>query len=89
MQSTRQDIWHRYQWKNFHDGDRAIESALQGDGIPLIVLVDASGKIAYFDFGGKETDLRKAIAALGPEFSPPSKNRSEPSENSPDQVTPQ
>jgi thiol-disulfide isomerase/thioredoxin len=80
---------HHYEWKNFHDGERTVQSALQADGIPLILLIDANGKIVYFDFGGRETDLRKAIAALGPDFSRPSKSRSDQSENSPDQVTQQ
>jgi thiol-disulfide isomerase/thioredoxin len=61
---------HHYVWKNFHDSDRNLAKALQCDGIPLVVLIDANGKIAYFDFGGKEADLRKAIGSLGPEFAP-------------------
>jgi hypothetical protein len=32
------------------------------------VLIDARGKIVYYDFGGDEWALRRAIAALGPEF---------------------
>jgi thiol-disulfide isomerase/thioredoxin len=78
---------HRYEWMNFHDGDRRVQSALEGDGIPLIVLIDATGKIVFFDFGGKEADLHKAIATLGPEFSS-SKSRSDDPENPPNQVTP-
>jgi len=31
-------------------------------------LIDAQGKIVYYDFGGDEAGVRKAIAALGPEF---------------------
>jgi thiol-disulfide isomerase/thioredoxin len=61
---------HHYDWKNFHDNKRKVATALQCDGIPLVVLIDANGKIVYFDFGGKEADLRKAIASLGPEFAP-------------------
>jgi thiol-disulfide isomerase/thioredoxin len=61
---------HHYDWKNFHDSDRKVATALQCDGIPLVVLIDANGKIVYFDFGGKEAYLRKAIANLGPEFTP-------------------
>jgi cytochrome c biogenesis protein CcmG/thiol:disulfide interchange protein DsbE len=59
---------HHYSWPNFHDEDKAVLGALQGDGIPLTVLIDAQGKIVYYDFAGDETGLRKAIAALGPEF---------------------
>jgi len=61
---------HHYDWKNFHDSDRKVATALQCDGIPLVVLIDANGKIVYFDFGRKEADLRKAIASLGPAFAP-------------------
>jgi hypothetical protein len=59
---------HHYNWPNFHDGDRSVEKALQGDSIPLTILFDANGKIVYFDFGGDEASLRTAIAGLGPEF---------------------
>lgn len=61
---------HHYEWKNFHDEDRKVATALQCDGFPLAVLIDANGKIIYFDFGGEDADLRKAIAGLGPEFAP-------------------
>jgi uncharacterized ParB-like nuclease family protein len=46
----------------------AVYKALKGDGIPLMVLIDSQGKIVYYDFGGDERALRKAIASLGPEF---------------------
>ena len=59
---------HHYAWPNFHDEDRAILGALRGDGIPLTVLIDPQGKVVYYDFAGDEAGLRKAIAALGPEF---------------------
>jgi hypothetical protein len=32
------------------------------------VLIDGQGKIVYYDFGGNEETLRRAIAGLGPEF---------------------
>jgi thiol-disulfide isomerase/thioredoxin len=59
---------HHYDWKNFHDDDRTVATALQCDGVPLALVIDGNGKIVYFDFGGNEADLRKAIAGLGPEF---------------------
>jgi thiol-disulfide isomerase/thioredoxin len=59
---------HNYGWTNYHDSGRAVEKALHGNGIPLTVLIDAQGKIVYYDFGGDEAALRKAITALGPQF---------------------
>lgn len=59
---------HHYEWTNFHDEGQAVKKALKADGIPLVVLIDAQGKIVYYDFGGNEAELRKAIAGLGPEF---------------------
>ena len=61
-------VRHHYDWKNYHEGDRKVATALQSDGLPLALVIDANGKIVYFDFGGNEADLRKAIAGLGPEF---------------------
>ena len=34
----------------------------------MTVLINAQGKIVYDDFGGDQAALRRAIAALGPEF---------------------
>ena len=59
---------HHYGWTNYHDEEMAVYKALKGDGIPLMVLIDSQGKIVYYDFGGDERALRKAIASLGPEF---------------------
>jgi thiol-disulfide isomerase/thioredoxin len=59
---------HNYSWTNYHDVDSAVGGAFQTEGIPLTVLMDAQGKIVYYDFGGDESAVRKAIAALGPEF---------------------
>lgn len=61
-------VRHHYDWKNYHDVDRKVATALQADGLPLALVIDANGKIVYFDFGGNEADLRRAIAGLGPEF---------------------
>jgi len=79
---------HHYNWKNFHDSESKVASALGCDGLPLVVLIDANGKIVYFDFGGHEADLRKAIAGLGPEFAsvaPAEERKPDPSRDSPDQ----
>jgi hypothetical protein len=46
--------------------DYKVSTAFKNNGIPLIVLIDAEGKIVYYDLGGDETALRKAIAALEP-----------------------
>jgi thiol-disulfide isomerase/thioredoxin/outer membrane lipoprotein-sorting protein len=59
---------HKYAWADFHDTDEQLQKAFEGEAIPLTVLLDAQGKIVYYDFGGNEETLRRAIAALGPEF---------------------
>jgi thiol-disulfide isomerase/thioredoxin/outer membrane lipoprotein-sorting protein len=59
---------HKYAWSDFHDTDKQAQKAFKGEAIPLTVLVDAQGKIVYYDFGGNEETLRRAIAGLGPEF---------------------
>jgi len=60
---------HLYAWTNFHDTSNEVFKAFKGDAIPLAALIDAQGKIVYYDFSSDEAGLRKAIAALGPEFS--------------------
>jgi hypothetical protein len=52
-----------------------VFNALKGEGIPLVVLIDAHGKIVYYDFGNNEMELRKVIAGLGPEFASIASNR--------------
>ncbi len=59
---------HEYSWTNYHDVDWGVAKAFKAEGIPLTVLIDGQGKIVYYDFGGDEAAVRKAIAALGPEF---------------------
>jgi thiol-disulfide isomerase/thioredoxin len=59
---------HGYAWTNFHDPQGTVEKALNGEGVPLTVLIDAQGKIVFYSIGPDETGLRKAIAGLGPEF---------------------
>ncbi len=57
---------HHYAWTNFHDTDSKVRKAFKGNGIPFTVLIDAEGKIVYYDFSGDEIALRKAIAPLEP-----------------------
>ncbi len=56
---------HHYAWTNFHDADGSSQKSLGDRGIPLTVLADAGGKILYYDYGGDEAELRKALAGLG------------------------
>jgi thiol-disulfide isomerase/thioredoxin len=59
---------HEYSWTNFHDVGGKLAAAFKSEGIPLTILIDGQGKIVYYDFGGDEAAVRKAIAALGPGF---------------------
>ena len=59
---------HHYGWANYHDEGKVVLKAFKSDGIPLMVLVNAQGKVVYYDFGSNEEGLRKAIAGLGPEY---------------------
>jgi thiol-disulfide isomerase/thioredoxin/outer membrane lipoprotein-sorting protein len=63
---------HHYAWTNYHDTKAKVSLAFEDDGIPLTVLIDAQGKIVYYDWGGDEISLRKAITSLGPKASPAS-----------------
>ena len=68
---------HEYSWTNFHDIGGKVAAAFKSEGIPLTILIDGQGKIVCYDFGGDEAAVRKAIAALGPEFAsiaPPAKS---------------
>ena len=56
---------HHYAWTNYHDTDSKLYHAFKSDGIPLTVLIDAQGKIVYYESGEDEISLRKAIASLG------------------------
>ena len=60
---------HGYSWTNYHDTDKKVMRAFKDESIPLTVLIDAQGKIAYYDLGGDEAAVRKAIAAQGADFS--------------------
>ena len=56
---------HGFQWPNFHDKEGKLGKALGEAAIPLTLLVDAQGRIAYAGIGGEdEAGLRKAIAGL-------------------------
>jgi hypothetical protein len=59
---------HKYSWTNFHDVGGKLASPFKSEGIPLAILLNKQGKIVYYDFGGDEAAVRKAIAALGTEF---------------------
>ncbi len=58
---------HKEHWPNFHSTE-AIRNAFPHRGIPFLVLLDASGKIVFAKSGFEESELREAIAKLGPEF---------------------
>jgi thiol-disulfide isomerase/thioredoxin len=60
-------VKHGYTWPNTQD-DGKIGDAFKKMGIPLFVLIDAQGKIVFYKAGDDDAGLRKAIAALGPEF---------------------
>ena len=59
---------HQYSWTNYHDLGRRVATAFKNEAIPMTILIDAQGKIVYYDFGGDEGKVRKAIAALGQKF---------------------
>lgn len=56
-------------WPNYHDDDGALGEALGRTAIPLGVLIDAQGKVIFYRTGYDISELRAAIAKLGPEFS--------------------
>jgi thiol-disulfide isomerase/thioredoxin len=55
-------------WPNYHDEDGSLGGAYQRAGIPLGVLIDAEGKITFYESGYEIPSLRAAIAKLGPQF---------------------
>ena len=57
----------QYTWPNTQD-DGKIGDAFKKMGIPLLVLIDAQGKIVFYEAGEDDTGLRKALAGLGPEY---------------------
>ena len=56
-------------WPNYHDQDGSLGISYQREGIPLGVLIDADGKVAFYKAGYEISDLRNGIAKLGPQFS--------------------
>jgi thiol-disulfide isomerase/thioredoxin len=56
-------------WPNYHDEDGSLGKAFHREGIPLGVLIDADGKVTFYGSGYEISDLRAAIAKLGPQFS--------------------
>jgi thiol-disulfide isomerase/thioredoxin len=57
-----------YDWEDFHF-NRSVTAALPSAGIPLLVLVDASGKIVYYHTGvGDEAAMIEAISKLGKSY---------------------
>lgn len=55
---------HHYAWTNYHDDDGALQKGIGSQAIPATVLVDAAGKVAYFNTGSDEEGLRRALAQL-------------------------
>jgi thiol-disulfide isomerase/thioredoxin len=64
---------HGFSWPNYHDGDGKLADALSEKRIPLTVLIDAQGRIAYMGVDSDEAALRKAIAGLESEKSGPAR----------------
>lgn len=56
-------------WPNYHDEDGSLGKAFGRFGIPLGVLIDAEGKVTFYESGYEISELRTAIAKLGPQFS--------------------
>ena len=57
-----------YAWEDFHF-NKSVTSGLPNSGIPLFVLVDASGKIVYYHTGADDSKgMAQAIARLGKEY---------------------
>jgi thiol-disulfide isomerase/thioredoxin len=59
----------RIPWPNYHDEDGSLGKAFHRVGIPLGVLIDGDGKIVFYQSGYEISQLRAAIAKLGPQFS--------------------
>jgi hypothetical protein len=69
---------HHIPWTNYHDDDGSLGDPFNRWGFPLAVLIDAEGKVAFYKGGYEITDLRNAIAKLGPEFNGASASRASP-----------
>lgn len=55
-------------WPNYHDIDGSMGAAFMRHTVPLGVLLDAKGQIIFYKPGYQVSELRGAIATLGPEF---------------------
>jgi len=55
-------------WPNYHDADGSMGAAFLRQTIPLGVLLDANGKIIFYKPIYQVSELRGAIATLGPQF---------------------
>jgi len=58
----------RISWPNYHDSNGTLGKAFGREGIPLGVLIDADGKITFYETGYEIAELRAAVAKLAPEF---------------------
>jgi thiol-disulfide isomerase/thioredoxin/outer membrane lipoprotein-sorting protein len=57
-----------YDWEDFHFNP-SVRKGLPTSGIPLLVLIDATGKIVYYHTGtGDESAMIAAIAKLGKDY---------------------
>ena len=51
-------------WPNYHDENGSLGKAFKRKGVPLAVLVDASGNITFYKAGYEISELRAAIERL-------------------------
>ncbi|HXX24850.1 MAG TPA: TlpA disulfide reductase family protein [Terriglobia bacterium] len=56
-------------WPNYHDEDGTLGRVFGLEGVPLGVLIDPEGKVTFYSVGYDISELRAAVASLGPEFS--------------------
>jgi thiol-disulfide isomerase/thioredoxin len=56
-------------WPNYHDEDGSLGKAFGLEGVPLGVLIDPEGKVTFHSVGYDISELRAAVAKIGPEFS--------------------
>jgi thiol-disulfide isomerase/thioredoxin len=58
-----------YDWQDFHFNPSVKKGGLPTTGIPLLVVIDANGKIVYYHTGGgDESTMIAAIAKLGKDY---------------------
>lgn len=56
-----------YQWQNFHDAGN-VSDAFGVNGIPRTLLIDADGKVVFDKINSGDSEVRAAIAKLGPDY---------------------